>query len=71
MKGTYTAIQVDVRQRSGRAVKTCWIAQVKALNGLPMRQAPNRRSPNSRVHPCPEWARPLIEDSLRRHGVLA
>jgi hypothetical protein len=70
MKGTYKAIQADVRDSSGRTVKTCWIAHVKALNGLPIRQAPNRQSLNSRVHPCPDWARPLIEDSLRRYGVL-
>jgi hypothetical protein len=71
MKGTYATIQADVRQRSGRSVKTCWIAHVKALNGLPMRQAPNRQSSDRRIHPCPDWARPLIEESLRRHGILA
>jgi hypothetical protein len=68
---TYAAIQADVRERTGRAIKTCWIAHVKSLNGLPMRTAPNRQSPNRRVHPCPDWARPMIEDALRRHGVLA
>jgi hypothetical protein len=67
---TYAQIQDDIRSRHARVVKTCWIAHIKALNGLPMRKAPNRQSPTSRVHPCPDWARPLIEDSLRRHGVL-
>lgn len=71
MTGTYATIQADVQQRSGRSIRTCWIAHVKSLNGLPMRTAPNRRSLNYRVHPCPAWARPLIEEALRRRRVLA
>jgi hypothetical protein len=67
---TYKAIQADVRKRSGRFVKTCWIAHVKELNGLPMRIAPNRRTASCRAYPCPHWARPLIEDTMRRKGAL-
>jgi hypothetical protein len=67
---TYTQIQEDVRARHGRVVKTCWIAHVKAQNGLQMRTAPNRHSPDARVHPCPLAVKPLIEDSLRRLGML-
>ena len=67
---TYSQIQEDIRVRHGRSVKTCWIAHVKELNGLPLRNAPNRRSPKIREVPCPESARPLIEASMRRFGML-
>ena len=32
---TYRDIQEDVKKLHGRTVKTCWIAHVKELNGLP------------------------------------
>jgi len=67
---TYLEIQEDVRRRHGRAVKTCWIAHVKELNGLDLRPAPNRQSAATRVNPCPPDVRPLIEDSMRRLGML-
>lgn len=67
---TYKQIQEDVRGKHGRTVKTCWIADVKAQHGLPMRVAPNRHSPDTRVHPCPVEVRPLIEESMRRFGML-
>lgn len=67
---TYRAIQEDVRIRHGRTVKTCWIAHVKELNGLELRSAPNRQSAATRVNPCPSEVRPLIEDSMRRLGML-
>lgn len=68
---TYKQIQDDVRQRHGQSVKTCWIAHVKDLNGLPMRTAPNRQSPTERACPCPPNIRPLIEQSMRELGVLS
>jgi hypothetical protein len=64
---TYAVIQSDVKKRFGRSIKTCWIAHVKELNGVQMRHAPNRIG-SKRKYPCPGWARPLIEDSLRRYG---
>lgn len=67
---TYREIQDDIRSREGRAVKTCWIAHVKELNGLPLRSASNRRSASERVYPCPPEMRLLIEASMRRLGVL-
>ena len=67
---TYKQIQEDVRKRYGRSVKTCWIAHVKELNGLNPRIAPNRYSPLERKNPCPQHIRPLIEESMRRLGVI-
>jgi hypothetical protein len=37
---TYKDIQKYVKQRFGFEPKTCWIAHVKELNGLPTRSAP-------------------------------
>ena len=68
---TYREIQDDVKDRTGRNVKTCWIAHVKAMNGFEMRSAPNRQSPDSRVHPCPPQFRPLIEAAMQRLGMLS
>ena len=67
---TYRQIQDDIRTRHSTVVKTCWIAHVKELNGLPVRQAPNRRSRDVREVPCPASMRPLIEESLHRFGML-
>jgi hypothetical protein len=67
---TYRDIQEDIQRRYGRTVKTCWIAHVKELNGLELRLAPNRQSAATRVNPCPSEVRPLIEDSMRRLGML-
>lgn len=67
---TYRQIQDDVKKKHGRAVKTCWIAHVKELNGLRPRIAPNRRSTVKREVPCPPDVRPIIEAAMRRLGML-
>ncbi|MGB4765719.1 MAG: hypothetical protein WBH09_02280 [Rugosibacter sp.] len=67
---TYSQIQEDIRIRHSLSVKTCWIAHVKELNGLPLRAAPNRKRPDARVAPCPEPMRPIIEESMRRLGMI-
>lgn len=67
---TYRQVQDDIRLRHGSVVKTCWIADVKAQHGLTTRTAPNRISSSARKHPCPEQWKPVIEDSLRRFGML-
>lgn len=67
---TYSDIQKAVKRRYGKTIKTCWIAHVKELNGLRLKAAPNRISRHHRRHPCPHYARPLIEAVLRQHGIL-
>jgi hypothetical protein len=67
---TYRQIQNDIRARHGTVVKPCWIAHVKELNGLAIRAAPNRRSRDIREVPCPASKRPIIEESLRRFGMI-
>jgi hypothetical protein len=67
---TYRQIQDDIKERFGKTVKTCWIADVKASHGLTQRIAPNRISTSARVHPCPIAIRPVIEDSLRKFEMI-
>ncbi len=70
MAAGYQRIADEVLRRHGRWVKTCWIAHVRELNGLPVRRAWNRRPGPGRDNPCPRWARPLIEGAMRRFGLL-
>ncbi len=67
---TYKQIQEDIRARHNRTVKTCWIAHVKELNGLPVRVAANRYTKDQRQVPCPGELRPIIEASMKRLGML-
>ena len=50
---TYKRIQECMRKGTGIVVKSCWIAHVKEIIGVPMRPAPNRGA-GHRKHPCPE-----------------
>ena len=56
---TYKHIQEHLHKNMGITVKTCWIAHVKELMGLPMRRAPNRQA-TGRKHPCPDHLREPI-----------
>ncbi|EEU9360931.1 hypothetical protein C5P45_25720 [Escherichia coli] len=67
---TYRQIADDVKSRTGRTVKTCWIAHVKSLHGLTSRVSPNRISTESRVYPCPDIWVAEIEQSMRNLGEL-
>ncbi len=67
---TYRDIQDEIKKEHGKAVKTCWIAHVKELNGLSLRVATNRFSLHTRKYPCPDDVRPLIEEAMRGFGVL-
>jgi hypothetical protein len=50
---TYRQIHDWVRQRHGCVPKSCWIAHVKQMCGLPARRSPNRRGVEGPV-PCLE-----------------
>jgi hypothetical protein len=67
---TYQQIQNDVRARHGISVKTCWIAHVRELNGLPTRIVHNRLLPGVREIPCPVSMHAIIEESFRRFGMI-
>jgi len=49
---TYRRIQDWVKKNYGFTVKTCWIAHVKELGGLPVKRAHNRRGAIP-LEPCP------------------
>jgi len=66
---TYREIQKYVKQRFGFQPKTCWIAHVKELNGVPTRIVWNRAGRNREV-PCPHEKQPAIEAALRHFGVI-
>src|ERR1700693_1432909 len=51
-QATYQEIQKWVEQHHGFQPKTCWIAHCKDLQGVPLREAANRRG-KERLDPCP------------------
>ena len=66
---TYKQIQAWVKQQYGFLPKTCWIAHVKHMSGLPMRAAPNRQG-EERVEPCPPEKVEPIRAALRHFGMI-
>lgn len=67
---TYVAIKGRVKQQSGFVPKTCWIAHVKELNGLPVAVAYNRHDPSVRRVSCPPSKRIAIESAFRSLALL-
>ncbi|MCK5717189.1 MAG: hypothetical protein KAH77_06840 [Thiomargarita sp.] len=67
---TYKIIQTEIKETHGRLVKACWIAHVKEMNGLPLKLSHNRAASEPRKYPCPDWAKPLIESVMQKHGML-
>jgi hypothetical protein len=66
---TYTEIQEWIKKKYGYPVKTCWIADVKAKCGLPMRTAHNRKGKNRMVS-CPKDRIKPIKDAFRHFGMI-
>lgn len=67
---TYKQIQNWVRTNFGFAARTCWIAHVKEMCGLELRQAPNRIDENVRTNPCPPDKVEPIKDAFRYFGMI-
>lgn len=67
---TYREIQEWVKSQSGFVPKTCWIADIKNDYGLIGQDAPNRRDPNLRTHPCPASKRSAVEEALRHFEMI-
>ncbi|HQF62360.1 MAG TPA: hypothetical protein PLT26_07635 [Anaerolineaceae bacterium] len=66
---TYQQIQDWVKQHYNFTPKTCWIAHVKKLSGLPVTKAPNRIGVE-RVFPCPDDKIEPIRAALRYFGMI-
>lgn len=62
---TYKKIQSYIKREYGCSVKSCWIAHMKSICGLPVRKAYNRQDPNKRVYPCPESKKIIILNAFK------
>jgi hypothetical protein len=60
---TYEEIQDYIKQKYGFIPKTCWIAHVKEICGLPVRKPWNRL--RERSHPCPPEKIENIKDAFK------
>jgi hypothetical protein len=65
---TYKQIGHHVKMHYGFAPKSCWIAHVKELSGLPVKRAWNRSSQGRKV-PCPPDKVEPIRAALRHFGM--
>jgi hypothetical protein len=66
---TYSEIQDYVKGKYHFTPKSCWIADVKERNGLPVRRAYNRIS-DTRTNPCPEDKVASIIDAFRHFRMI-
>lgn len=66
----YKDIQDWILRNEGYTVKSCWVAHVKEMCGVPMRQAPNRISSKRRSQPCPSNKVLAIKRALRHVGII-
>jgi len=67
---TYEEIQAYVKKEYGFAPKPCWIAHMKEICGLPVRQAPNRHSADKRKVPCPSEKRDAIKKAFAHFNMI-
>jgi 23S rRNA (uracil1939-C5)-methyltransferase len=68
-QATYQEIQKWVEQHHGFQPKTGWIAHCKELQGVPLREAANRRG-TERLDPCPPDKRTAIIQAFRHFGMV-
>lgn len=67
---TYQEIQAYVKEKYGFVPKTCWIAHMKELCGIPVKNAPNRRSPDRREEPCPPEKMRYIKEAFTHFDMI-
>lgn len=67
---TYREIQQYIRDTYHCSVKTCWIAHMKEICGLPVRIAPNRIDVNNRTNECPPDKRNYIDEAFRHFHMI-
>ena len=64
----YKQIQANVKHKYGFVPKTCWIAHVKEICGLPLKKAWNRKG--ERINPCPSGKIEFIKDAFRHFKMI-
>lgn len=67
---TYKQIQAWVKDKHGFSVKTCWIAHVKEMCGLRLKNAPNRARGIVRKNPCPRDKVESIKEALKHFNMI-
>jgi hypothetical protein len=67
---TYKQIAEYVKKTFDETIKSCWIAHVKELCGIPVRAAHNRISPDVRQNPCPPEKINLIKEAFRHFDMI-
>lgn len=67
---TYKEIQSYVKATNGFVPKTCWIAHMKEVSGIPVRTAYNRLTLNKRKHPCPPSKQKAIYEAFRHFHMI-
>ena len=67
---TYKEIQSYVKEKYGFLPKTCWIAHTKEVCGIPVKNSPNRISPDNRKKPCPPEKMEYIKDAFAYFGMI-
>ena len=67
---TYKEIQSYVKSKYGFQPKTCWIAHMKELCGLPVKVSHNRYSLEKREKPCPDDKQLAIKDAFKHFGMI-
>jgi hypothetical protein len=65
---TYKEIQDYVKNKYGFVPKTCWIADVREICGLPVRKAGNRSG--ERSNPCPPEKIEAIKDAFKHFKMV-
>ena len=50
--------------------KTCWIAHMKEVCGISVKNATNRISPDKREKPCPPEKMKYIKDAFTHFGMI-
>lgn len=67
---SYSQIQQYIKSKYGYSVKTCWIAHMKEVCGIPVRMAHNRYDSDRRTHPCPSDKQAAIRDAFQHFNML-
>ena len=67
---TYKDIQSYVKSKYGFLPKTCWIAHMKEICGLPVKTSPNRYDPDKREKPCPLEKQSAIRDAFHHFKMI-
>lgn len=67
---TYKEIQNYIKMNYGQSVKTCWIADMKEMHGIPKQVATNRINKDSKIYPCPEDKKKMITEAFKYYKMI-